>query len=130
MNPKLFYIIKALDNFPVDIKVYIYNLIKVYSANLIYQKMSSLYHKKINDNCFIYLTFYRINKSFSTHDSSNIKKILLYAKHNITYNYIQNYNMWVDEIAEIFYMYGEDYKISNECLELINHILNKFERFN
>jgi len=130
MNPKLFYIIKALDNFPVDIKVYIYNLIKVCSANLIYQKMSSLYHKKINDNCFIYLTFYRVNKSFSTCDSSNIKKILLYAKHNITYNYIQNYNLWIDEIAEIFYMYGEDYKISNECLELINHILNKFERFN
>ena len=130
MNPKLFYIVKALDNFPMDIKVYIYNLIKVYSSNLIYEKMSSLYHKKINDNCFIYLTFYRINRSFLTHKPSNIKKILLYAKHNITYSYIQNYNMWIDEIAEIFYMYRDTYKISNDCLELIKHILNKFERFN
>lgn len=133
MNPKLFYTIKALDKFPSDLKLYIYNIIRKSAADLICEKLAKRYYDKVNNNCTIFMTFFKWNRSFIfDEDILNIKKFLIYAKNNITYNYIENYQMWINEVSDMFttYSYSWNPTISFECLKIINNLLNKFETLN
>ena len=132
MNPKLFYIIKALDKFPSDLILYIHNMIKKDAADLICEKLAKRYYDKVNKNCIIFMTFFKWNRGFVfDEDLLDIKKFLIYAKHNITVSYIENYHMWLDEVTDMFttYSYSWNPIISLECLNIINKILNKFESF-
>ncbi len=126
MNPKLFYIIKALDKFPEEIKIYIFDLIKKFSADFICEKLSDSYYDKTNKNCVIYITIYKLNRSYTLPETLYIKRFLLYTKNNITYKYIQDHHAWVNEMIELFYSYYNNHVISGYILDLINNILDKF----
>jgi hypothetical protein len=97
MNIKTFYIIKAFDILPSDLKYYIYQIIKNEAA-LCIQK---LYTFKIAKNIDIFKKIMSISNYENSYSLEWVDKYIKYSKNNITYTYIQEPGTWIEHLGYI-----------------------------
>ncbi len=99
MHPKTFYIIKALDRFPNEILQYI---IKIYSQELINEKISSAYFLKVRKNSYIFCKLHDYTLTLGS--MNDVIKLMFYTKNNITYTYL-DFDAWSNVLNKFLTIY-------------------------
>jgi hypothetical protein len=112
MNIKQFFVIKACDKLPEDIRYIIWHKVKENAANIIRNN----YILKVNINVDIFtelmelgniphsqprLSFYFIEKI-----EERINNYIKFIENKITYKYIQEPAIWIDYLTTISYFYN------------------------
>lgn len=101
MNKYLFYTIKALDNYlSQDLIQIIWKEVKNHAGLIIQDRLLSIYLRRVAKNCMIYLHLCSITP-FSNSSKLYIEKFIFHMRNNISYSYIQDYELWTTRIIQL-----------------------------
>ncbi len=122
MNIKQFFILKACDVLPSDLKYYILNLLEYYAAEAI----QNLYRLKVAKNVDIFMKYMQICDNCNNYSRHYVNNFLNYSVNNITYNYIQEPRAWIIYTNRINDIYGDHILFNSDSLRCIISVINTY----
>ena len=128
MNIKQFFIYKACDVLPPELKCYISEIVQ-YDASYVIQRV---YMYKVAKNVDIFLKLYEICNLNNSYDWTFLNKFIKYAMNNITYVYVQEPGIWIEYLEQIIYSYFHRGNKSSPFFHVNNvfHIIDKIKQGN